>query len=167
MGSKKLFSRILHIASFIETRELLRNVSYFQIAHSLSSNNDLPSRLLNSLVILLTSVSCHSRKRPLQKEYLDDPECAVCVCVCVCPSQAIPGPKTIEVIIIKVGRANASDMVMYHVLIILTLNFIQGHTYVNHENHKCSIISERVQAIFIKFAAKMVRLKVDISFSVQ
>ena len=59
----------------------------------------------------------------------------------------------------------ASDMGMHRVLIILTLTFIQGHTYLNHENNKYSIISETVEAIPIKFAEKIVRLKVNINLS--
>ena len=59
----------------------------------------------------------------------------------------------------------ASDMVMHHVLIILTLTFSQGHTDRNHENNKGLIISETVQAISIKFAVKIVRLKIYIIFS--
>ena len=35
----------------------------------------------------------------------------------------------------------------------------------NHENDKCAIISETVQAIPIQFAVKMVRLKVYIIFN--
>ena len=54
----------------------------------------------------------------------------------------------------------ASDMMMHHVLIVLTLTFIQGHTDQNHENNKCLIISESIQAIPIKFAVKIVRLNV-------
>ena len=52
-------------------------------------------------------------------------------------------------------------------LIILTLTIIQGHTYFNfnHENNKCSIISETVKAMLIKFAVKIVRLRVYIFFS--
>ena len=46
---------------------------------------------------------------------------------------------------------------MHHVLIILT--FIQGHTDLKHENNKCLIISENVQAM-LKFAVKIGRLKV-------
>ena len=52
-----------------------------------------------------------------------------------------------------------SDMVMHPMLIILTLTFIQAHTYLNHENNKCLIISETVCAIPIKFTVKIVRLK--------
>ena len=59
----------------------------------------------------------------------------------------------------------ASDMVMRHVLIILTLTFDQGYTDLNHENDICSIISETVQAISIKFVVKIVQLKVYIIFS--
>ena len=54
----------------------------------------------------------------------------------------------------------ASDMLMHHMLIILTLTFIQGHTDLDHENNKCLIISETIQAMPIKFAVMMVRLKV-------
>ena len=53
--------------------------------------------------------------------------------------------------IIKLGTVTASDMVMHHVFIILTLTFIQSHTDHNHENEKCSIISKTVQAIPIQF----------------
>ena len=51
----------------------------------------------------------------------------VCVCVCVSVSQAIP-QNLLEVIIIKLGMVTPSDMVMHHMLIILTLTFIQGYT---------------------------------------
>ena len=95
---------------------------------------------------------------------VDDPE-YLCVCVCVCVSLASDSLETIKVIFIKLGRVTASDMKMHHVLIILTLTFTQGHTYLNHENNKCSIISETVQAIPIRFAVKIVRLKVCIIFS--
>ena len=97
----------------------------------------------------------------------------VCVCVCVfvracvraCVSLATDFSESIEVIISKLGTVTASDMIMHHVLIIFTLTFIQDHTYVNPENNQCSIISEIVQAISIKFAVKIVRLKVYIIFS--
>ena len=50
-------------------------------------------------------------------------------------------------------------MRMHHVIIMLTLIFIQGHTDLNHENNKCLIILEMFQAIPIKFAVKIVQLK--------
>ena len=50
----------------------------------------------------------------------------------------------------------ASDMGMHHVLIMLTLTFIQGHTDLDHENNKCLNISEIIQAMHVKFAVKMV-----------
>ena len=56
-------------------------------------------------------------------------------------------PETIEVIIITLGMVTASDMVMHHALMILTLTFVQGHTDLNHENKKCSVISETIQTI--------------------
>ena len=37
---------------------------------------------------------------------------------------------------------------------------VQGHADQNHENNKCLIISETVQATPIMFAVKIVRLKV-------
>ena len=76
------------------------------------------------------------------------------MCVCVLASDS--SETIIEVIIIKLR------MVMHHVLIILTVTFIQGHTDLNRENNKCSIISNTVQAIAMKFAVKIVRLKVYI-----
>ena len=51
-------------------------------------------------------------------------------------------------------------MLKHHVLIVLTLTFIQGHTHLDHENDKCLIISETIQAVPIKFAVKIVRQKV-------
>ena len=79
----------------------------------------------------------------------------MCMCVCVCVSLASDSSETIEVIIIKRGTVTASGMRMHHVLIILTLTFIQGHTDLNHENNKCSIISDAVQAMTIQFAVKI------------
>ena len=65
-----------------------------------------------------------------------------CLCVCVCVSLAIDSLETVDVIIVNLCTVTASDMGMHHVLIILTLTFIQGHTDLNHENNKCLIISE-------------------------
>ena len=65
----------------------------------------------------------------------------LCVCVCVCVSLASDSSQTVKAItIIKLGTVTPSDMRMHHVLIVLTLTFIQGHTDHNHENNKCSII---------------------------
>ena len=69
----------------------------------------------------------------------------VSVCLCVCSSQAIP--RKFEVIIINIGTVTASDMKLHHMLMILTLTFVHHHTDLNHENNKCSIVSETVQAI--------------------
>ena len=84
----------------------------------------------------------------------------LCVCLCLCVSLASDSSETIEVIITKLSMVTASDMVMHHVLIILTLTFIQGRTDLNHENNKCPVISESVQAIPITFAVNIVQLKV-------
>ena len=54
--------------------------------------------------------------------------------VYVCLSLASDSSETIEVIISKLGTVAASDMKMHHALIVLTLTFIQGHTYLNREN---------------------------------
>ena len=70
--------------------------------------------------------------------------------MCVCLSLASHSSETTEVIIIiKLGTVTASDMLMHHVLIILTLTFMQGHTGLNHENKKCLMISEIIFDYFI------------------
>ena len=56
----------------------------------------------------------------------------VSVCLSVCVSLASHSSANIKVITIKLGMVTASDMVMHHMFIILTLIFIQGHTYLNH-----------------------------------
>ena len=53
-------------------------------------------------------------------------------------------------------------MRMLPVVIILTLSFIKGHTDLNHENNKCLIILQTVQAMPMKFDIKIVRLKIFI-----
>ena len=52
---------------------------------------------------------------------------------------------------------------MHRMLIILTLTFIEGHTYLNHEHNKCLNILETIQAMPIEFAVKVVRLKVHMA----
>ena len=54
--------------------------------------------------------------------------CAVCLCLCV--SLANNSSETVEVIIVKLSPVTAWDMIMHHVLIILTLTFI-SHTVLN------------------------------------
>ena len=83
---------------------------------------------------------------------------SVCLSVCVCVSLAIDSSESTEVIIIRLGTVTASDVLMHHVLIILTLTFIQDHTYLNHENNNCLIIKKpnNIQAMTIK----LIRLKV-------
>ena len=76
----------------------------------------------------------------------------VSVCLSVCPSPASDSSETVEVVIVKLGTVTASDMIMHHVIIILTLTFIQGYTDLNHENTKCLIISETIPAMLIKSA---------------
>ena len=65
----------------------------------------------------------------------------ICVRVRACVRLASDSWETIKVIIINLGTVTASDMRMYHGIIILTLTFIQGHTYLNRETSKSSIIS--------------------------
>ena len=84
----------------------------------------------------------------------------VCVCVSVCVVLASDSSETVEVTTIKPATVTATDMVMHNVLIMLPLPFIQGHTNLNHENNKCSIISDTVKPIPIKFAVEIVGLKV-------
>ena len=47
----------------------------------------------------------------------------------------------------------------------IDLNFIQCHTDLTHENNKCLIISETIEAMPIKFAMKIVRLKFYVTIS--
>ena len=77
----------------------------------------------------------------------------------MCLSLASNSSETVKVTFIKFSTATASDMGMHHVLIILTLTFIQGQTDLNHENNKCSILSVTIKAKSIKFAVKRVRPK--------
>ena len=57
-------------------------------------------------------------------------------------------------------HGNCLRQAKHHVLIILTLTAIQGHTNLNYENNKCLITSETIQAMPIMFAVKIIRLKV-------
>ena len=50
-------------------------------------------------------------------------------CLSVCVSLASGSSETAEVIIIKLDMVTASDMVMHYGLTILTVTFIQSHTY--------------------------------------
>ena len=84
--------------------------------------------------------------------------------VSVCVPSASDSSETIEVIIIKLSTATSSDTVMHHVLTMLTLAFIQGHTYLNHGNNKCLIVSETIQAMPIK-SQEQLRLKRDKSLT--
>ena len=85
--------------------------------------------------------------------------------MCACVSIASDSSETIEVSITKLGMVTASDMAIYHVFILLNLTLIQGHIDLNHENHTFWIISDTVQAIHIKFAVNIIRLKRYILFS--
>ena len=87
-----------------------------------------------------------------------------CLCVSVCLSLASDSSEAITVIIIKLGKMMASDKLKHHMLIILTWTFTQGHTDLNHENNKCSIISETVQAVTFTFAVKILWLEIYIIF---
>ena len=86
----------------------------------------------------------------------------MCQCACLCPSQAIP-QKLLNTSSSN-GMVTASNIVMHHMLIILTLTFIQGHTYRNHSNNKCLIDSETLKAIPTTFCCED---SLDNLFSVQ
>ena len=66
----------------------------------------------------------------------------MCVCLSLCVSLASDFSETVKVIIIKRGTVTVSDVRIHHVLIILTLTFIQGNIDLNHEQKTCSINSE-------------------------
>ena len=65
---------------------------------------------------------------------VDDKSLSVCVFLASDTSESI------EVTIINLGTVTASEMLMHHMLIILTLTLIQGHSDLNHGNKKCWII---------------------------
>ena len=88
----------------------------------------------------MTGNSCFDCKANLNIENQD----CVCAGVCACVSLKSDASETVEVTIVKLGKVTASDMRMHHILIILTLTFIQGHTALNHENNTCLIISETI-----------------------
>ena len=73
-------------------------------------------------------------------------------CICLC--------ETSESVATKFDTMTTLVTRVHHVLIMLTLILIEGHTGLNHERHTCLIISETVQAMPITFAVKIVRLKV-------
>ena len=71
----------------------------------------------------------------MQTSNVDNPESvcvcvlSVCVCVClacVCVSLTSDSLETVEFIIIRFSTVTASDMGIHHLLIMLTLTFIQG-----------------------------------------
>ena len=78
------------------------------------------------------------------------PKCVcMCVCVCVCLS-VCPRARArvcvcvcMFVIIIKLGTVTTSEMRMRHVLMILILTFIQGHTC-RHDFRNCSSHAHQV-----------------------
>ena len=82
------------------------------------------------------------------------------VYVCV----ASDSSETVEVIIVKVCTVTAFIMRMHHLFILLTLIFLHGHTDLNHENNKCLINSETIQAMPTKLAVKIVRLIIYIMY---
>ena len=71
----------------------------------------------------------------------------------MCLFLASDSSKTIEVIIIKLGTVTASDMRRHHVLIMLTLTFVQGLTDLNHENNKLYFrnVSSHAHLAFVEF----------------
>ena len=86
---------------------------------------------------------------------------SVCMWVWLCLFLASDSLETITIqviVIIKLGTVTASCV---NYIDCVSVTFIQqGHTDLNHGNNKCSIISENVQAVPVKFAVKIVQLKV-------
>ena len=87
-----------------------------------------------------------------------------CVCV-LCVPIASDFSETVEVMIVNLNMVTASVTGMHHVLTILNLTFIQGHTDLSHGNNKCWISSETIQPMHSKCAVKIVRLKVDMTMA--
>ena len=96
------------------------------------------------------------------KVNVDDAMSSVCVCLSVCLSSASHISETNTVIAVKFDFVTVSvrECITYQFGFILT--FTQGHTHLNNENNKfyCSIISGTIQEMPIRFAVKIVRLRV-------
>ena len=107
-----------------------------------------------------TSFCFHSDK---DFEKVNTAEAISHVCLCVCLSVASHISETSETIALIFDTVIATVMIMHRVFMAFT--FTQGHTDLNHENNKCSIIPETAQAIPIKFAVKIIRLKADMTFA--
>ena len=72
-------------------------------------------------------------------------------------SLASDSSETVEVIIVNLDRVTASGMGIHHVVLTLTRPaYNEGHRDLNHENNKCLIISETIQAMPTTFAVKIV-----------
>ena len=69
------------------------------------------------------------------------------VCLPICPPPAIIISENSKTISITFEKVTTLVPRMHHVLIILTLTFIQSDTGLNHENNQYSIIIETVQAV--------------------
>ena len=101
---------------------------------------------------------CYQSHKDFENVSIDE---SVSVYVSV-PRIASDSSESIEVTIIQHDTVTATYIRVHHVSICFTLTFVQGHTYLNHENNKGSITSETVQARPIKFPVKIVRIKVYI-----
>ena len=75
------------------------------------------------------------------------------MCNYVCPASPAHSETSEAVIAGKMDTATASLVKkMHHMLSIMTLTLIHGHTDFNDKNNKCLIILETVQAMPINFA---------------
>ena len=102
-----------------------------------------------------------ARNVTLQTFTEDNRDLCLCVCVWCCVQfLASDSLEAVDIIIVvKRGMVTASVTRMRHVLIRLTLTFIQGHTDRNHQNNECFDYSRNYsKAMPITFAVRIVRL---------
>ena len=123
------------------------------------NSHDQVTVFLPNLILLWTFLFAKSWAG-LQKFTIDQTLCA-----CACVSLGSDSSETVEVNIVKLGTVTASFTRMHHVLILLTLPFIQGHTDRHHEHNKGSIMSDTIQAMPTTFAVQIVRLKVHMTIA--
>ena len=161
---------------FTSTAGLLAATSEWHLIHSILDWNNALRRCVFTVVYITHRIRCTSLKSmkggrfcccfqsPSDFTKVNIDEAVACVsvraCVCAHPFVASHISETSEVNALTFDKVTTWVTGMHPVLTILTLTFAKGHTYLNHENDKCSIISKSVQEIPIHFAVKIVRRKV-------
>ena len=84
---------------------------------------------------------------------------SVCVRLTVCLS--VRSSHISETSEVRCYQIELGDCLSFENTSIVTyIDLDKGHVYLNHESNKCSIVLETVQAMPIKFAVKIVRIRI-------